>query len=146
MKLRNALLSIVALLALLPLASDAQVFNQWPSQSSALNSQIAPATPAVNTVKAAAGVVTSITCFNILATPVYINLFDATRASITLGTTSATYKFMCPGNTAGAGFVVSLPWAVSFATGINYTVSGAIGLTDNTAITASSVIVNMGFN
>lgn len=138
----------LSLLVMLALGSTAraQVFNQFPSAASSLKSTIAPATPAVNTVKAAAGVVTSIMCFNILATPVYINLFDLASGSITLGTTSANYKFMCPGNTAGAGFVVPLPWAVSFATGINYSVSGAIGLTDNTAITASSVIVNVGFN
>lgn len=140
------ILLLISLLAIIPLASDAQVFNQWPAQASSFKSSIAPATPAINTVKAAAGVVTSITCFNILATPVYINLFDLASGSITLGTTSANYKFMCPGNTAGSGFVASLPWAVSFATGINYSVSGAIGLTDNTAITASSVIVNIGFN
>jgi hypothetical protein len=145
MKLLKVLVFFTAL-ACLPSFSDAQVFNQWPSQASSLKSTIAPATPAVNTVKAAAGVVTSITCFNLLATPVYINLFDLASGSITLGTTSANYKFMCPGNTAGAGFVASLPWAVSFATGINYSVSGAIALTDNTAITASSVIVNIGFN
>lgn len=145
MKFRNVVLS-VALLALLPLLADAQVYNQWPSQSTSLKSSIAPATPAVNTVKAGAGVVTSVMCFNILATPVYINLFDLASGSITLGTTSANYKFMCPGNTAGAGFVVPLHWAVTFATGINYSVSGAIALTDNTSITASSVIVNIGFN
>lgn len=136
----------LALLAFLPIAGDAQVMNQWPLQASALKSTIAPATPAVNTVKAGAGVVTSIMCFNILATPVYINLFDLASGSITLGTTSANYKFMCPGNTAGAGFVVPLPWAVTFATGINYSVSGAIAVTDNTSITATSVIVNIGFN
>lgn len=126
--------------------AQAQVMNQWPLQASSLKSTIAPATPAVNTVKAAAGVVTSITCFNILATPVYVNVFDLASGSITLGTTSANYKFMCPGNTAGSGFVVPLPWAVTFATGINYSVSGAIAVTDNTSITAASVIVNIGFN
>lgn len=126
--------------------AQAQVFNQWPSQSSSLNSALAPATPAKTTVKSSAGVVTSIMCFNDLATPVFINLFDLASGSITLGTTSANYKFMCPGNTAGAGFVVPMPWAISFVTAINYSVSGAISFTDNTSITASSVIVNIGFN
>lgn len=143
MKLKNLFL-LCALL--LPLAASAQVFNQWPSQASSMNSTLAPATPAKTTVKAGAGVVTSIMCFNILATPVYINVFDLASGSITLGTTTASYKFMCPGNTAGAGFVVPLPWALTFATGINYSVSGAIAFTDNTSITASSVIVNVGFN
>lgn len=137
---------LLALCLLTPFAAQAQVFNQWPAQASAMNSTLAPATPAKTTVKAAAGVVTSIMCFNILATPVYINVFDLASGSITLGTTSANYKFMCPGNTAGAGFVIPLPWALTFATGINYSVSGAIAFTDNTSITASSVIVNMGFN
>lgn len=144
MKLK--ILIALSLLALLPLAADAQVFNQWPAQASSLNSAIAPATPAKTTVKSSAGVITSITCFNILATPVYINLFDLASGSITLGTTSANYKFMCPGNTAGAGFVIPFPWAITFATAINYSVSNAIGLTDNTSITASSVLVNIGFN
>lgn len=138
------ILSIVALLALLPLAGDAQVFNQWPSQASSLVSAVAPATPAVSTPKASAGVVTQISCFNILATPVYLKLFDA--SSVTLGTTAATYQFMCPGNTAGAGFVIAFPWALTFATQIKYAVTGGIAVADNTSITAASVIVNIGFN
>ena len=126
------------------LVADAQVFNQWPSQASSLVSAIAPATPAVSTPKASAGVVTQISCFNILATPVYVKLFDA--SSVTLGTTAATYQFMCPGNTAGAGFVISFPWALTFATQIKYAVTGSIATNDNTSITAASVIVNIGFN
>jgi hypothetical protein len=124
--------------------AKAQVFNQWPAQASSLVTAIAPATPAVSTPKASAGVVTHISCFNILATPVYVKLFDAT--SVTLGTTSASYQFMCPGNTAGAGFVLPFPWAITFANAIKYAVTGGISLTDNTAITASSVIVNIGYN
>jgi len=127
-------------------AAEAQVFNQWPSQSSSFNTLIAPATPAKQAVKASAGVVTSITCYNILATPVYINMFDALSGSITLGTTSANYKFMCPGNTAGAGFVIAFHWAINFTTGITYSVSSGIGLTDNTSTSANSVIVNVGYN
>jgi len=132
-------------LALFPFALDAQVYNQWPAQSSAFNSAIAPATPAVATVKASAGVVTSISCFNLLATPVYVKLYDVGGA-ITLGSTAATYELMCPGNTAGAGFVTALPWAVTFVNSIKYAVTNAISLTDNTGITASSVIVNVGYN
>ncbi len=139
-------LLFAALACLVPLLASSQVFNQWPSQASSLNTLIAPATPAKQAVKASAGVITSITCFNILATPVYINLFDLASASVTLGTTSANYKFMCPGNTAGAGFVIPFPWAITFSTAITYSVSGAIGLTDNTSISASSVIVNIGYN
>jgi hypothetical protein len=137
-------LLLVAALALAPWASDAQVFNQWPANQATLTSAIAPATPAVATIKASAGVITHIACFNILATPVYVKVWDA--ASPTLGTTAATYQFMCPGNTAGAGFVASFNGWISFATAIKFAVTGAISTTDNTAITANSVIVNIAFN
>jgi len=142
MKLKSLLLTCA--LALLPFTAGAQVYNQWPAQASSFTSYIAAATPAVQTAKSSAGVLTSISCFNILATPVYVKLFDAT--SVTLGSTSATYQFMCPGNTAGAGFVISMPWAITFANAIKYTITGGIALADNTAITASSVIVNVGYN
>lgn len=142
MKLFKALLALS--LVAFCVNAQAQVMNQWPLQASAFVSAVAPATPAVSTPKASAGVVTQISCFNILATPVYVKLFDA--SSVTLGTTSATYQFMCPGNTAGAGFVISFPWALTFATQIKYAVTGGIAVADNTSITAASVIVNIGFN
>jgi hypothetical protein len=133
----------VALLTL-PLLGDAQVFNQWPLQASSFSYEIAPATPAAVQAKSSAGVVTSVSCQNILATPVYVKLFNAT--SVTLGTTAATLSFICPGNTAGAGLVISYAWPLTFGTGIEYAVTGAISNTDNTSITASSVTVTIGYN
>jgi hypothetical protein len=139
---------LIALTLLACASAQASYFDQLQlvpgaTGGAGLNSQIAPATPAVRTVKAAAGTFYGIQCFNILATPVYINLFDLASGSITLGTTAATYKLMCPGNTAGAGFVIPITIGVAFANAINYSVSNAIGLTDNTSITANSVIVNV---
>lgn len=140
--MNKVLLALCLLVA--SFAAQAQVYNQWPAQQSALNSFIAPATPAVTAVKTTAGVMTHLSCFNILATPVYVKIFDAT--SVTLGTTSATYQFMCPGNTAGAGFVVPFPFSISFTNAIRVAVTGGISLTDNTAITANSVVMDIGFN
>jgi hypothetical protein len=105
---------------------------------------IAPATVAVETAKSSAGNVYGIIAFNLLSTPVYLKMFDA--ASITLGTTSANYQFMIPGNTGGAGFVIQLPVPRSHATSIKYAVSNGIALNDNTAITANSVIVDISYN
>ena len=135
---------LFALAFALPLAASAQVYNQWPTQQSSFSYEIAPATPAAVQAKASAGVITSVQCFNILSTPVYVKLFNAT--SVTLGSTSATLQFMCPGNTAGAGFVISFPLQLYFSTGIEYAVTGGISNTDNTAITANSVIINIGYN
>lgn len=106
---------------------------------------IAPATPAVHVVKSSAGNVYGIRAFNLLATPVFLKMFDVS-GTITLGTTSATYQFMIPGSTGGAGFVISIPELRSHANSINYAVTNAISLADDTSITANSVIVDVSYN
>lgn len=136
------LIGLFVLLFASGLASGQSVYNQIPFTSTSVTSAVAPATPAATSVKASAGTLVSVSCFNLLATPVYVKLFNA--SSVTLGTTSATMNLMCPGNTAGAGFVAVFG-AVNFGTAIQYAVTGGIGLTDNTAITASSVIVNISY-
>jgi hypothetical protein len=123
------------------LSGAQSVYNQIPFSTNSKGVLIAPATPAATSVKGSAGTLLSVVCFNLLATPVYVKLYDAT--SVTLGTTSAALDFMCPGNTAGTGFVVATPY--TFATGIQMAVTGGISLTDNTSITASSVVVNYTF-
>ena len=138
----KSLAKLGAVLALLASSFvDAQVYNQIPFVSTSVATGVAPATPAAISVKASSGTVYSVSCFNLLATPVYVKLFNAT--SVTLGTTSAVVNLMCPGNTAGAGFVMGAP--ITFSTGIEYAVTGGISLTDNTSITATSVIVNITY-
>lgn len=106
---------------------------------------IAPATPAVTNAKTSAGNVYGVVAFNVLATPVYIKFFD-TAGAPTLGTTSANWQFMIPGNTGGAGFVITLPVPRSCANAIRYAVTGGIALNDNTSITGSSVVVDVAYN
>lgn len=107
---------------------------------------IAPATPAVETAKSTAGNVVQVLAFNILSTPVYLKMFDVS-GTITLGTTSATYEIPIPGNTGAAGFAVTFAQGGrSHANSIKYTVTNAIGLTDDTAITANSVTVDISYN
>lgn len=114
------------------------------SGGASYNNAIAPATPAVTTVKSSAGNLYGCVCFNNTANPVYLKFFDA--ASVTLGTTAASFQFMIPGNTGGAGFVIPLPIPRSFANAIKYAVTGGISTTDNTAISANAVIVDVAFN
>lgn len=109
------------------------------------SSAIQPATPAVTTIKNSAGQLYGIQCFNILATPVYIHSFDLASGSITLGTTADTERWMCPGNTAGAGFVIEITTGDQYLNAINYITSLNMATTDHTAITASSVTVNFLF-
>jgi hypothetical protein len=138
--MRSIMKFVVCTVALLAwgLSGAQSVYNQIPFSTNSKGVLIAPATPAATQVKASAGTLLSITCFNLLATPVYVKFFDAT--SVTLGTTSASLDLMCPGNTAGTGFVLATPF--TFATGIEVAVTGGISLTDNTSITASSVVIN----
>ncbi|MDE2106600.1 MAG: hypothetical protein KGL39_55810, partial [Patescibacteria group bacterium] len=121
-------------------APSSQIMSATPAASVGLGASmytvIAPATVAAETVKASAGTVYAVHAYNVMATPVYLKLYDAT--SITLGTTAASWQAIVPGNTAGAGVVIPLPVGLKFATGIMLTVTGGIALTDNTAITANS--------
>jgi hypothetical protein len=105
------------------------------------NYQIAPATPAKTAVKASAGQLFAIKAMNINATPVYVKLFNAASASVTLGTTACDDQFLIPGNTAGAGVVLNIDKGVAFGTAITAAITGAIASTDNTAISANTVVV-----
>lgn len=107
--------------------------------------QIMSGTPAVATVKAGPGNVYEIIGFNDNATPVYLKLYDTVGAP-TLGTIAATYEFMIPGNTGGAGFVIPLRIPRSHAHAIYCTVTNGIGFTDNNTIVGNSVIVDISFN
>ena len=108
------------------------------------SNEIAPATPAVVTAKAAAGNVSQVIGFNLNSTPVYLKFWDTSSAP-TLGTTAATYQFMIPGNTGGAGFVIPLKGPRPHTHAIYYAVTNGMALTDNTAIAANSVIADVSF-
>lgn len=147
MKITAFRVSLLLLAALVVAAgvgpvSAQSLYNQVPFATTSVATGVAPATPAATSVKASAGTLVGVSCFNLLATPVYVKLFNA--SSVTLGTTSAVMNLMCPGNTAGAGFAM-LVGAVNFSTAIQYAVTGGISLTDNTGITATSVIVNISY-
>lgn len=133
-------LALVSLLALIPLAAEAQV----AAQVATVDHVVAPATPAVRTPKTKPGTVVGIECTNTTAATVYIHFYDTTP--VTLGTTNDSWSVGCPGNTAGAGIVHEYAWARSFFTAISWAVTGGIAANDNTSITASSVDVNIGFN
>lgn len=101
---------------------------------------VAPATPAVQTVKNSAGQIAAINVTNQGTTWVYLKLFNQVSGSITLGTTAATQNIGVP---PGGGHVCVNTKA--YGTGINIAVTGAIALADNTAITASTVAVNIDY-
>ncbi len=115
------------------------------SGGAAYSNLIAPGTPATQTVKSAAGSVVAIRAFNTSSSVAFLKFFDVS-GTITLGTTSANYQFPIPANTAGAGVVIPLPELRSHANSIKWAVTGAISYTDNTAITANTVVVDVSYN
>ena len=97
---------------------------------------LSPATPAVQTIKAAAGRLLSITATNTNAAARYIKIWNTASGSITLGTTAALYEIAIPPNQP-VQFVME--GGIGFATAINIAVTGGQGLTNNAAITVGDV-------
>lgn len=97
-------------------------------------------------VKASAGQVYWIHAINLTATVVFLKLYNATVASVVVGTTVPDLTFPVPANsTTGAGFTLSIPNGIEFDTAI--TIAGTTGVADNDsgAPAANALVVNLGF-
>lgn len=97
---------------------------------------LSPATPAATSIKASAGRLISLVLVNSAATVRSVKFWNTAVGSVTLGTTAAIFEIDIP----PSGLLqFQLPGGIGFATAITYAVTGAKGLTDNTAITANDV-------
>ena len=98
-------------------------------------------------VKGTAGQVYWIHAINTTAAPLYLKLYNATAATVVVGTTAPTLTFPVPGNadSDGAGFTLSIPNGIAFGTAI--TIAGTTGVADadTGAPGANALIVNMGY-
>jgi hypothetical protein len=92
-----------------------------------------PATPAVQTIKGSAGRLVGYHLIN-TGTLKFLKVFNI--VSPTLGTSSATLDIPLPQN---VNVTVSFGGGIAFGTAITCAITGARGLTDNTAITANEV-------
>lgn len=97
---------------------------------------VAAATPAGISVKASAGRLLSICLTNTAAAARFVKFFNVATAP-TMGTTSAAYEVPIPAN---GMLVLEFPFGVAHATGIFIAITGAVGLTNNTAVTANDVV------
>jgi len=82
-------------------------------------------------IKATAGTLYTLYCFNSTNAILYVKLYNATAANVTVGTTTPVMTIPVPGNndTDGAGVVLSWPLGVNFDTAI--TVATTTALADN---------------
>jgi hypothetical protein len=95
-------------------------------------------------LKASSGQLYSIQVFNLNAAARYIKFYNkATTPDPTADT--VIKSILIPGNTAGAGVVISWPSGVAFATGIAYAVVTDVGDTGNTSVAANEIIVNIDY-
>lgn len=101
-----------------------------------------PATPAVQTIKAGAGRILSITLTNTNAAARFLKVWNTASGSITLGTTAALFEVGVPPNQT---IHLNLDGGLGFATAINIAVTGGQGLTNNAAITAGDVTGVIGW-
>ena len=96
-------------------------------------------------VKGSAGQVYFIHAMNLSNAVKYLQVFNATSASVTVGTTAPDMVFpiATQGDTNGAGFVLAVPNGIAFGTGI--TVAATTTATGGTGAGTNEVFVNIGY-
>lgn len=98
-------------------------------------------------VKGAAGQIYWIHAINLSAAVLYLKFYNATAASVTVGTTVPDHTFPVPSNggTDGAGFVLAIPNGIEFDTAITIAATTGVADADTGAPGANEVIVNLGY-
>jgi len=99
-------------------------------------------------VKATAGQVYWIHAINSTAAPIFLKFYNATVATVVVGTTVPDLTFPVPANadSDGAGFTLSIPNGIAFGTAI--TIAATLLVADNDATSpggANALVVNLGF-
>jgi len=95
--------------------------------------------------KGSAGQLFTVVVTNTNAAARYLKIFNNTSAGVTMGTTSADFQFVIPGNTAGAGIAINIDKGIALGTGITYAITAGVALNDNTSVAANEVSVLIGY-
>ena len=96
-------------------------------------------------VKASAGQIYWIHCMNLSAATKFVKIYNATSGTYGTGTPVLTFPVATQGDTNGAGFMLSVPNGIAFATGISIGAGTGIADNDTGAPGANEVVVNVGF-
>jgi hypothetical protein len=94
-------------------------------------------------VKASAGTLYTVACFNVNAAVRYLKLYDKATAPTSADTPVQTYAV--PAATTGAGFVLSLPVGMSFANGIGFRMTTGQSDGDSGAVTAGDLALSITY-
>lgn len=98
-------------------------------------------------VKGSGGQVYWIAAYNLSAAVKYLKFYNATAASVTVGTTVPDLTFPLPtqGDTNGAGFVLAIPNGIAFGTAITIAATTGLADADSGAPGANEVVVMLGY-
>lgn len=96
-------------------------------------------------VKATAGTVYSVVALNLTAAPLYLKLYNATAATVVVGSTTPLITIPIPANadSDGAGFVLNVPQGIAFGTAITAAVTTGVADADTGAPGANEAVVNI---
>lgn len=95
-------------------------------------------------IKSSPGRVWGITATNTNANPRFLKLYN-TAVAPTVGTTTPTHTYVIPGNTVGAGLVITMPEGCAFTTGIGQGITTGVADNDTGAPAANEVVVNIRY-
>lgn len=98
-------------------------------------------------VKGTAGQIYWIHVMNLASSKRYLKIYNATAATVVVGTTVPDLTFPLPtqGDSNGAGFTLSIPNGIAFGTAITIAATTGLADDDNGAPGANEVIVNLGY-
>lgn len=98
-------------------------------------------------IKATAGQVYWIHAMNLSASTIFLKFYNATAASVTVGTTTPvlTFPLATQGDTNGAGFTLAIPNGIAFGTAITVAATTGIADSDTGAPAANVCVVNIGY-
>jgi hypothetical protein len=105
---------------------------------------ISGASTNATSVKASAGQLYWLHVVNMNAAVRYLKFYNK-ASSPTVGTDTPVYTFPIPASTTGAGFVLSFPVPITFATGIALAITTGVADSDTGAVAANEIIVNGGY-
>ena len=98
-------------------------------------------------VKGSAGQIYWIHAINLTSSTLYLKFYNATAASVTVGTTTPalTYPVPTPGDSNGAGFNFSVPNGIAFGTAITVACTTALADADAGAPSTNACVLNLGY-
>lgn len=98
-------------------------------------------------VKTSAGQVYWIHAMNLGSSTRFLKFYNATAASVSVGTTTPvlTFPLATQGDTNGAGFTLAIPNGIAFSTAICVAATTGIADSDTGAPGANEVVVNIGY-